>query len=387
MADGRAGTCTAGGKGRRTEAPSAGFVNCNHHPRVTIMNLPFPMFSLRRGVAAALAAAALSCLSRAEPAAPVPSQIGATRVATWQDDRKAAFMLMFDDSWPSHWQVAVPALVERKMTATFYINPGKGEYSKFKAKWENEIWKTGVVYGDHTMTHQGVKDMANAEVEIGECAKLIAATGTGRNPRLISWAMPGVGPGKWNISTAELQTLLDKYHLIDRPPFANHGVVYHLKTPEQMLALADKAIQSGGMEYLIAHGVERGPDMNWGYQDFWAWKQDSFKAVLDGLAERRDRGDLWITDHISYHQYLTERNSAKVQTVQAGADVIKLDLTCAADPKFYDHPLTLLTRVPAGWRQCEVVQGGRTVAVTPVNGVVRFDAIPNGEPIVLHPRR
>ena len=36
--------------------------------------------------------------------------VGATRVARWQDDRTAAFLLMFDDGWPSHWQVAVPVL-------------------------------------------------------------------------------------------------------------------------------------------------------------------------------------------------------------------------------------------------------------------------------------
>ena len=68
------------------------------------------------------------CAGERAVAAPedVPNAPGATRVAKWKDDKTAAFMLMFDDSWPSHFQVAVPALVERDMTATFYINPGKG---------------------------------------------------------------------------------------------------------------------------------------------------------------------------------------------------------------------------------------------------------------------
>ena len=54
---------------------------------------------------------------------------GETRVARWKDDRTAAFLLMFDDSWPSHWQVAGPELARREMTATFYICPGKGEFA------------------------------------------------------------------------------------------------------------------------------------------------------------------------------------------------------------------------------------------------------------------
>ena len=39
---------------------------------------------------------------------------GATRVAKWKGDQTAAFLLMFDDSWPSHFQVAAPALAERQ---------------------------------------------------------------------------------------------------------------------------------------------------------------------------------------------------------------------------------------------------------------------------------
>lgn len=309
--------------------------------------------------------------------------VGTARVARWKDDKKAAFLLMFDDSWPSHWQVAVPALIERQMTATFYINPGKGEYLKFKDTWEKEVWRTGMVYGVHTMTHQGVRDVEHARYEIGECAKTIEATGSGKTPRLISWGMPGVGPGKWNITGDELKTLLAEFHLVDRPPFAGHGIVYHLKTPEDMLALADKAIAQGGMEYLVAHGVERGPDLNWGYQDFWAWKQASFFAVLDGLAERRDRGDLWITDHISYHQYATERETAKVTTLQADARGIRLQLTCAADPALYDHPLTVVARVPTSWTRCSVTQGATTTTVAAADGTVRFDAVPGPDAIEL----
>ena len=82
-----------------------------------------------------------------------------------------------------------------------------------------------------------------------------------------------MGPKDWNITEDQLDELLKKHHLINRPTFVDHGAVYHLKTAEEMLALADKAIAGKGMEYLIIHGVERiTPD--WGYQDFWPLKQD-----------------------------------------------------------------------------------------------------------------
>src|SRR5687767_7579577 len=81
------------------------------------------------------------------PHARAEETVDAVRVARWKDDKAGAFLLMFDDSWPSHWQVAAPELVKRKMTATFYICPGKGEYQKFAKEWEEVLPKQGMVYG------------------------------------------------------------------------------------------------------------------------------------------------------------------------------------------------------------------------------------------------
>ena len=48
--------------------------------------------------------------------------VGTTRIATWQDDRTAAFLLMFDDGWPSHWQVAAPELQKQAEDKAREIN-------------------------------------------------------------------------------------------------------------------------------------------------------------------------------------------------------------------------------------------------------------------------
>jgi peptidoglycan/xylan/chitin deacetylase (PgdA/CDA1 family) len=315
-------------------------------------------------------------------AADVPApKLGETRIAKWQGDKTAVFLLMFDDSWPSHFQVAAPELVKRKMTATFYINPAKGEYLKFAKEWEEKLWKQGQVYGNHTMTHKGVKDLENAEYEIGECARVIRKI-TGKETQLVSYGQPGVGKDDWKITPDELKELLVKHRMIDRPPFAGHGAVYHWQTTEQMLALADKAIASGGMEYLVIHGVER-IEPNWGYQDFWALKQDVFFPLLDGLKERRDNGKLWITDHISQHQYETERDTAEVKTVASNENEIKLTLSCKAEPKFYDLPLTLVTTVPPDWKLVVVSQGSKQKVIPVKQGKVTYEASPDGTEILI----
>lgn len=332
----------------------------------------------------ALLAVLLTTLSVTLPRLAAADQpaVGATTIARWQDNRTAAFLLMFDDSWPSHWQVAAPELVSRGMIATFYLNPGKGEFQKYHDKWEGDLLKQGMVYGDHTMTHKGVKDLENAEWEIGECARIVAKMQPGPDPHLISYAQPGVAKGAWNITDAQLSELLAKHHLISRPDAKGHMAIYHLKTTEEMIALADKAIAQKGMEYLIIHGVERIKE-NWGYQDFWALKQDILKPLLDALKERRDKGDLWITDHISEHKYERERDGATVKLIDANEKTIQLELTSTADPKLYDLPLTLITRTPKAWAKAKVTQGARTVSIEVSNGVAQFQAMPNGGTIAL----
>ncbi|HSI64481.1 MAG TPA: hypothetical protein VLE43_15240, partial [Candidatus Saccharimonadia bacterium] len=152
----------------------------------------------------------------------------------------------------------------------------------------------------------------------------------------------------------------------------------------EMLALADKAIAAKDLEYLVVHGVERvGPVVK--YQDFWPLPQAVFFPLLDGLKARVDRGELWMTDHISAHQYQVERDSAEVKVLESNDKSIRLQLTCKADPKLYDQPLTLVTQMPPEWKTCEVVQGEKKTQPGIAGGQVKFDAFPHGGEITLRP--
>lgn len=312
------------------------------------------------------------------PAAAGP--LGETRIANWKDDKVGVFLLMFDDSWPSHWQVAIPELQKRGLIATFYICPGKGEYKVCRERWEKDYASSGQVYANHTMTHKGVKDLDDARVEILEATKIIRAIQPGKEKRLVSYGQPGVGEGKWNITEEQLNELLKEDNMISRPPFNGHGAMYHQKTLEEMTALIDKAIATKGMEYLVVHGVER---LNASYQDMWALKQEMFFPLLDYMKAKSDAGDLWVTDHISQHQYETERASASVQTISATPAAIRLKLSSTADASFYDYPLTLVTQVPVGWKNTSVRQGNVKTTVAVQDGLAKYDAVPGGAEIEL----
>src|SRR5207244_930056 len=141
----------------------------------------------------------------------------------------------------------------------------------------------------------------------------------------VSYGQPGVGPKDWTISKAELADLLKKHRLISRSDLQGHMAVYHLKTAAEMLALADNAVANRSAEFIVIHGIERRtPD--WGYQDFWALKQEIFFRFLDGIKERRDKNELWITDPVSVHQYETERDSAEVRVTEATERGVTLEL-------------------------------------------------------------
>lgn len=313
---------------------------------------------------------ATSCVAQTTtPAEPE----GTTKVARWQDDKKGTFLLMYDDGWPSGFQVAVPEMKKRGLIGTFYICPAKGEYVKFEKIWLKDVLEAGMVLGNHTMTHNGFQGAEDTEMEVTKANEYLLKNVPGKNPRLISWAMPGVSDH--NYGDVPLEDYLKKNNLIARGTFRDHGANYHVKTVEQMMKLADKAIETGGVEYLVFHGLERTVP-NWSYQDMWAVKQDIFFPFLDGLKERQDRGDLWITDHISSYKYETERNAATVNVLEKSAKKIRVELKCTTDPQFFDQPLTLITSVPAKWSQVKVTQAGTETTVAAKGGKVMYNALP-----------
>lgn len=311
--------------------------------------------------------------------------VGDTRVANWKDNRTGVFLLMFDDGWPGQVEVGVPELQKRGLAATFYMVPSKGEYKAYAAKWTEAAKSPLVVYGNHTMTHGGVRDYEHAKTEIAECTRIIRdelQPNPAKPNRLISYARPGVGEGKWTLTGEDEARILRETNTISRPPFAGHGAVYHWKTLAEMTALVDKAIAEKDMNYLILHGVER---IGAKWQDFWPLSQSVYLPLLDYLKAKQDARELWVTDHISWLQYKTEREAATVKTLKVIANGIQLELKSSADPSLYDLPLTLVTEVPVQWRECLISQGSAPFRATAVNGSLTFDASPNGPPISIWP--
>lgn len=338
----------------------------NKHPRMC-----FGALATMR-IAAALVALTATFMNPVT-AAETPSQegIGSTKVLQWKDGKQAVFMLEFDDSAPSAVHHAIPELKKRGMTGTFYINPGNPPYKSLRGEWEGACLGAGIEYANHTFTHVGATSVPQLDEELAKCNEVIKACYPERKwPRLVSFGRPGGVP--WTVPEEEKKALLAKHHLVERPPF--FGYPFQIKTQEQVLALVDAALASGGMGHHDFHGVGG---------DWHVTPLEVYNALLDKLEANRDK--LWITDPVSWHQYAAERDGAKVEVLRAAADGMQIRLTSTADPVFYDLPLTLSTRVPADWKSCEVVQGGAKTTVAVRDGAAVYSALPAGETISLLP--
>ncbi len=297
--------------------------------------------------------------------------VGETRILKWKDGKRAAFMVEFDDSAPTHLDVAIPALKKHGIPGTFYINPGNDPYKSRQADWESEAASPLIELSNHTFSHIGAPSVAEFDREIAEANDVIDRLYPHRPAfRLRDWARPGVPRDQWKISEAEIQGVLAKYHMIERPPF--FGPPFSIKTKAKMLDWVDGAIAAGEMRHLAFHGVDG---------DWHSAPLDYFIGLLEKLNACADK--LWLTDPLSFHKYDTERRTAKVSMIAATDASIRLSLTTDSDPNYYDLPLTLITCVPPAWKHVTISQSATSQAKPVKNGEVQFDATPGAGEILI----
>lgn len=292
-------------------------------------------------------------------------------ILRWKDGKKAVFMLEFDDSCVTHVKNAVPELKKRSMVGTFYVNPGTGHFKSQQNAWEKEIPAAGMEYGNHTFSHNGAPNIEEIDRDIALCNNEIDKCFPGRRtPRLISFGRPGGVP--WNITPEENRQVLEKYNLVERPPF--QGYPFHASTRDDVLKLVDNAIANGEMGHCDFHGIGG---------DWLDTPIDIFIALLDKLDATKDQ--LWIADPVSYHKYLAEREGAELKIIHGDEKQIRLRLTCRTDSGLYDMPLTLYAKVPSIWKKCSVEQGKTRTDVKSEYGAIRCYVKPVTSEIMIKP--
>jgi len=319
--------------------------------------------------------------SQTPPAATAPAKIafkpqklpdapGSTVVSKWKDAKVCCFMLEFDDSCPSQIKTVIPELEKRGLVGTFYIVPNWGQYKGNQTAWTKASASPSVVLANHTFNHGDVTSVEQFNSELKKCNDAINSLFPNvKQPRLISFGQPG--GVKWGITDQQINEELPKYNLIARPSF--YGPPFHQHSAAEVQAVLDTAINKGVMGHVDFHGV--GGDAN-------ITPVEWFIPLLDKIVDNKDK--VWLTDPISWHKYICERNTATIKVVHNTDQFICLQLTSTVDPALYDQPLTLTTRVPAAWTAAAVTQGKITKKTVAKDGQVQYEAIPGETVVEIH---
>ena len=292
-----------------------------------------------------------------------------TVVAKWKDNKKAVFMVAFDDSEPCDLTNVIPELMKRKLVGNFYVNAGLPAFNDRKAQWIEAAKSPYIQLCNHTWTHKGVNSPAELVTELEKDTQAIYECTPGqKTPRLVGFGQPGGVP--WKVTNEETMEGLEKDNLVSRPSF--YGLPFHYHSGAELVKVVDDAIAKGAMGHIDFHGVGG---------DWLSVPTEFLTTLLDKLVA--EDAKVWISSTVDWRKYVEERQTADIKVLSSDTSTIKLQLTCAADPALYDLPLTLLTKVPADWTQCTVTQGATKTVVNAKDGQIMYDALAGNEPVVI----
>jgi hypothetical protein len=295
------------------------------------------------------------------------------RVCRWFGGKQAALSLRFDDSHPTHIEVAVPLLDELGLIGTFLVNPGNDSYKKYQSVWEGAVLQHGHELADHTFNHRGAKTDADADEQIGATANLLRRLQPGHQQLTLETG----GSTLW-FQRKPFEFFRAKYHLIDISN-ADHPenalmsctVGHPWFSLEAFTRRMEQASAAGAWVQPYFHQIDETGHLR--------IPPATFRKLLETVAAHR--AELWQAGLTPIYEYQEERDGAAAWPWPDGDDALAVDLTCATDANLFTQPLTLEVDLPAGAKSASVTDsaGGAVVArVEDAGGqrVVRFDVPP-----------
>lgn len=312
-------------------------------------------------------------------------QVGETSICKWKDNKVAAFSVGGDDSLRSQLYFAIPEMDRHGIRGTWWVNPGRGGSTNLKNQddaWANcwiacyNDWKAAAArghdFGNHTLHHLGAASYEQAEQEIRQTAQAIWETNPGQRLQLF---LRGGGTS-WNISEDELIEILNKYDCIQGRGGGTEDPTWEVNpSADTLRGYVDTAILEGSWHYVAFHGI--GPQCEWGGPV----DGNAFCALLDYLVEKRQI--VWTGTNTEVHKYIQERTTTTVSLLEASSRRIRLRLNPVKDHRLYDFPLTLATRIPAGWSNANVDRNGVLLPLAISEGIVQYEVVPGKEEILI----
>jgi peptidoglycan/xylan/chitin deacetylase (PgdA/CDA1 family) len=314
------------------------------------------------------------------------------RICNWDDDKKAAVVLTFDDWSPAHYYLVTPELQSRNINATFFIPTNAvSSWSKVQtvANYGNEV-------ANHSKSHPDLTTLTPAQqkVEIRDAKTLIDQNVTGRTTTTYAYpygafnnavidsvinsghiASRGVWPASGNYTYNFATSNADYYNILT---YGMNGTV----TTNDFYTQVKNVMDGGGLLTYLFHCVVNSsyPASSCGTG---AVDLPVFQKQLDTLIYVKDQ--VWITTFEKSIKYHREKRSATLSEIQVPNGVQwVLDLTdTLSNNNLYNLPLTIKLKMN-GVNYDQILQNGNSVSIDAIqNDTIMFHAVPDGGQIVL----
>jgi hypothetical protein len=288
------------------------------------------------------------------------------RICRWFEGKKAALSFRFDDSHTTHIEKAIPILNEFGCVGTFLINPGNPRYDTYRNEWENTVLEQGHELGDHTINHRGAKTDADAEEQIGECAKHIRKLQPEKSHVL---AFQQGGATTWT-QRKPMDYFLKKYHLFEPGRSMSCSEAYKQFSADAFRSRLDDAIDKGEWMESHVHGID----------DTHLYISTAvFRELLEYT--RSQASKVLQAGMAAIHKYKVARDQSSIIVQVIGPNELAVHLTCATDPVYYDQELTIELELPIGAASVKTLDnhGKQLVTSTGTKGgnqVIHFNVSP-----------
>ena len=325
----------------------------------------------------------------------VPETVGEAEVLLWKDDKVAAATMTVDDNHAEEidWWLEKSALYGARIT-WFIIGENIGSGHPVTGSWSDyrKVLDAGHDVQSHSFTHLHDTEMTMTEEYTNNIA---AAARNLSGHRIVAVAYPG---GALTRKCVVKEAM--KYHIGGRgaTSFVNEAgkINYQSTSSSHGESTVLDANEQYGLSNLVVRN-EKWPTHYRGWNCHHSHNLNAGEAVGDSYKEGVLRTmsfyaahNVWMPGYADVLKYGQERDTARIETRECAEGRIVLNLTDKMSDDIFDHPLSVVLRVPDGWTGgVRVVQGGATNEV-PVRTAgnkssVMFDAVPDRGEIEIAP--
>jgi uncharacterized protein YjdB len=312
-------------------------------------------------------------------------------IGTWRGFRKGAVSFTFEMGAPSHISHVAPLFDKYGYNATFYV------VTNWVTDWDSlqKLSDNGHEIGSNSNSfpqNVGGEEATSKKTIDAKIKSKYGCITLGYPNGKVSTNMRAVEANYIAARTHDGSSSSDIYTMTFHGPSSWYevpalltGSETNFKTTKNFTEKIDRVVnQVNGWVVFVTYGIK---DQKNGPASY----SPTDLSVLDGTlswAKENDR-DVWVAPLRDVAMYVQERKASNIVKVSSDQSSITYRLThkIANDISKFDYPLSIRCPIPSGWDNVYVRQGSKQLETTTYNGKVYFDAIPNGEDIVVEKAR